>query len=247
MTKDVVFVPKILEDIRTDDKTRLELLLDLAEDSPLVTLARLTRHQLIGWQLYLFFNVTAGKDSLPNGRKLATKADMTHFTISSRLFLPSQQFYILLSDAGILFTLLALYFVAKHNGLTTMMLLYFAPYLWVHHWIDVPHYTAATWTFTQGALGTIDRSFGFIGRHFFHEIIDYHLIHHLFPKIPFYHAEEATKAVMPLLGSTYVDAKQDSFLWSLYTTFRSCRFVTAEPQSKDSAASGKLVWATLVK
>ena len=56
----------------------------------------------------------------------------------------------------------------------------------------VAHYASATWSFKKGALGTVDRSFGPIGRHFFHDIIDHHVIHHLFPKIPFYRAEEAT-------------------------------------------------------
>lgn len=108
---------------------------------------------------------------------------------------------------------------------------------------DVPYYTSDAWTFTQGALGTIDRTTGFIGRHFFHEIIDYHLVHHLFSRIPFYHAEEATKAIQPLLGSHYIEAKDESFLWSLYTTFKSCNYVSEKGGSQSTAGSGKLFWA----
>ena len=104
---------------------------------------------------------------------------------------------------------------------------------------DVPHYTDEAWTFTQGALGTIDRSIGFIGQHFFHEIIDFHLVHHLFPKIPFYHAEAAMRAIQPILGDKYIEEKTQSFHGSLYSTFKSCNFVA---EKKEGKGSGKLFW-----
>ena len=107
---------------------------------------------------------------------------------------------------------------------------------------DVPYLTDEAWTFTQGAMGTIDRSVGFIGRHFFHEIIDFHVVHHLFTKIPFYHAEEATKAIQPLMGSQYVDAKQESFMHSLYTTFKSCNYVAERRDAKNPPGNGRLFW-----
>lgn len=61
-----------------------------------------------------------------------------------------------------------------------MMLLVAITYL--HHTDEnVPHYDAKNWTFVKGAIATIDREFGFIGRHLFHGIIEYHVVHHLFP------------------------------------------------------------------
>ena len=107
---------------------------------------------------------------------------------------------------------------------------------------DIPYYTDEAWTFTQGALGTIDRSIGFIGRHFFHNIIDFHLVHHLFPRIPFYHAEVATKAIQPLLGSRYIGAKDEFFLRSLYTTFKYCNFVGERRNAQSSRGDGRLFW-----
>ncbi|UQC91526.1 fatty acid desaturase [Colletotrichum lupini] len=50
-----------------------------------------------------------------------------------------------------------------------------------HNHPQVPHYTDEGWNFTKGALSAIDRDFGFVGRHFFHLIIDRHVVHHLFP------------------------------------------------------------------
>jgi omega-6 fatty acid desaturase (delta-12 desaturase) len=46
---------------------------------------------------------------------------------------------------------------------------------------EVHHFEAESWTFVKGALATVDRDFGFVGRHLFHGIIDTHVVHHLFP------------------------------------------------------------------
>lgn len=91
---------------------------------------------------------------------------------------------------------------------------------------DIPYYDASAWSFKKGALGTVDRSFGFIGRHFFHDIIDHHVIHHLFPRIPFYRAEEATLAIKSLLGPAYKDKKREGFFLSLWTTFQQCQYAS---------------------
>lgn len=50
-----------------------------------------------------------------------------------------------------------------------------------HHHSEVPHYTPEGWSYVKGALATVDREFGFIGKHLFHGIIEKHVIHHLFP------------------------------------------------------------------
>lgn len=103
---------------------------------------------------------------------------------------------------------------------------------------SVPHYAGQNWTFMKGALGTVDRSLGFVGRHFFHEIIDYHVIHHMFPKIPFYRAEEATMAIRPLLGPSYRDDKKESFIFSLFRTFQRCKYVSDGGVSPGESESG---------
>ena len=63
---------------------------------------------------------------------------------------------------------------------------------------SLPHYTEEEWNFVRGASATIDREFGFIGRHLLHGIIETHVLHHYVSSIPFYNADEATEAIKPV-------------------------------------------------
>ncbi|KAL4894809.1 fatty acid desaturase-domain-containing protein [Aspergillus ambiguus] len=235
MEKDTVFVPWTDDELAKKKNLRLEQLKHLAEETPIVSFFQLIGHQLFGWQLYLLLNVTAGPKSFPSGS--SEVGPESHFNPFSKLFTTSQWIYIALSDLGLAIMGSVLYYAATQIGAWNVVLLYGVPYFWVHHWLiaitylqhthpEVPHYTAETWTYTKGALATIDRTTGFIGRHFFHEIIDYHVVHHLFSRIPFYKAERATKAIQPLLGENYHEQKDESFLYSLMMTFRKCIYVS---------------------
>ena len=81
----------------------------------------------------------------------------------------------------------------------------------VNHWLvfitylqhsdpQMPHYEASQWTFARGAAATIDREFGFVGKHIFHDIIETHVLHHYVSRIPFYNAREASEAIKKLWG-----------------------------------------------
>ncbi|KAJ0128360.1 Uncharacterized protein HZ326_28543 [Fusarium oxysporum f. sp. albedinis] len=245
MDKDMAFVPET----RVDHFDRLRAAFvdpDQWEDIPVIQFIRLLLHQLLAWPVYLCFNISAGKDSLQKPSK--SRLRQSHFDAYSAVFRHSEALYIILSDIGIGLTIAVLYIFSAKHGMGNLMLLYGQPYLWVHHWLiaitylhhtheDVPHYTANGWTFTKGALATIDRDFGFIGRAFFHGIIDRHVVHHLFPRIPFYHCDEATKSIKPLLGDLY---RQDnrSFLGQLWNTFKQCKYV-----EEDAEDTGMMRWA----
>ena len=84
-----------------------------------------------------------------------------------------------------------LYLWSRQVGLEMVALLYFQPYVWLNHWIvaitylhhthpDLPKFEEGNWTFLKGATATVDREFGLIGKHIFHGIIEFHVIHHLF-------------------------------------------------------------------
>ncbi|KAF7591705.1 hypothetical protein BBP40_001218 [Aspergillus hancockii] len=241
MEKDTVYVPWTDEELAKKKNVRIEQLKHLAEETPIVSFLQLIGHQLFGWQIYLFLNATAGVKSLPEGAGKFGPAN--HFNFIGPLFTRSQQFSIFMTDVGLFIMGSVLYYAATQIGAWNVFLLYGVPYLWVHHWLiaitylqhthpELPHYTAESWTYTKGALATVDRTTGFIGRHFFHEIIDYHVVHHLFSRIPFYKAEEATRAIQPLLGEKYHEQKDESFLYSLVTTFRKCIYVSAKGSSQ---------------
>jgi len=133
--KDVVFVPEVEQNLKGGNEALLRELLHHAEETPIWTLLRLVRHQLIGWQLYLFLNVTAGEKSLPEGKTRSKDSVQSHFAMFGELFSSAQKWTVLLSDIGILLTLSALYLISRQAGWGLTLLLYLGPYLWVHHWL----------------------------------------------------------------------------------------------------------------
>ena len=93
---------------------------------------------------------------------------------------------------------------------------------------SLPHYESTAWNFTRGAAATIDREFGFIGRHLLHGIIETHVLHHYVSTIPFYNADEATEAIKPIMGEHYrsdVEGGSLGFLKSIWKSARWCHWV----------------------
>ncbi|KAJ5095652.1 Oleate hydroxylase FAH12 [Penicillium alfredii] len=244
--KDVVFVPPTEQEVQDQKPGLLGKVVELVEETPLYHAVTLLSHQLFGWQLYMLTNVSAGNKSLPPKGTGIQKFRNSHLDPLGSLFNNSQAHLVAISDMGLLLVGSALYYLATQIGAWKVALLYAVPYFWVHHWLvaitylhhthpSVPHYNEKAWTFVKGALCTVDRRFGFIGRHFFHEIIDYHVVHHLFPRIPFYHAEEATAAIVPYLGDQY-RLDEGMYLKSLVDTFTTCKVVS------NADSEGALHW-----
>ncbi|KAI9687193.1 MAG: hypothetical protein M1820_010509 [Bogoriella megaspora] len=208
---------------------KLQRVEDVTEDAPIVTLLRLTVQQIFGFPFYLLNNITASPTSLP---RVPSKLFFVngHFNPFGPLFRPAEAHLILLSDIGVLAAAAAVYLLSIRIGSAWTMLLYLQPYVWVNHWIvaitylhhthpNLPKFEHQSWTFLKGALATIDRDFGLIGK-----------------RIPFYHAEEATKAIVPLLGEDYRSDKMRWFLPSLWESFTKCQWVepdaVANPQDQ---------------
>jgi hypothetical protein len=165
------------------------------QDAPLYVLWRLLLQQFLGWPLYLIYGITGGSDSTarkPNGKI----AERSHFNPASALFLESEFNAIAISDVGIATTVLSLVLIGKAIGFSRLFLLYGQPFLWLNHWIvaltylqhthpSIPRHEAASWTFAKGATATVDRDIGILGRFFLHNVIDCHVVHHLFPYVQF--------------------------------------------------------------
>jgi omega-6 fatty acid desaturase / acyl-lipid omega-6 desaturase (Delta-12 desaturase) len=93
-----------------------------------------------------------------------------------------------------------------------------------HTDVYMPHFRGEEWNWLRGALCTVDRSFGPILDHTFHHITDTHVCHHIFSKMPFYHAQEATAAMKKVLGKYYL--KDDTpITHALFRSFSMCQFV----------------------
>ncbi|KAF4581371.1 hypothetical protein EYR40_002959 [Pleurotus pulmonarius] len=105
---------------------------------------------------------------------------------------------------------------------------------------EVPHYRGDAWTFTRGAAATVDRNFlGQQGKLFLHGVAHYHVVHHFFPKMPFYHGEEATRHLKKLLGVHY-NSSDDSTFKSLWETYNKCQFVEDEGMASFVSIRDKL-------
>ena len=96
-----------------------------------------------------------------------------------------------------------------------------------HTDVFMPHFRGKEWNWLRGALCTVDRPFGFFANRSFHHITDTHVCHHLFSKMPFYHAEEATVHIKRVLGAYYMHDSTSS-LAALWRAYSCCQFVEDE-------------------
>lgn len=245
MDRDMVFVPKTREVYASRVGKLVHELDELTEETPIATVIHSIGQQLVGWPLYLFANVT-GHDNHEKQHEGRGKGKHNGFTDGVNHFNPASPLYeakdaklILLSDLGLAIVGTVLYKLGSTFGWANMAVWYFLPYLWVNHWLvaitylqhtdpSLPHYTGESWNYVRGAAATIDREFGFIGRQLLHGIIETHVLHHYVSTIPFYHADEATEAIKPIMGRHYrSDTRGGSigFLQSLWSSARWCNWV----------------------
>ena len=168
---------------------------ELSEDSPLVTFLRIILQQVIGFPWYLLTNITAAPTSLPK-QSSSTPLGNSHFAPTGSLFRPEEVYHIFLSDLGLLAMGVALWKTGSQLGFDNLALLYLQPYMWLNHWIvaitylhhthpALPKFENESWTFIKGATATVDRELGWVGKHMFRSIVEYHVIHHLFSYVSF--------------------------------------------------------------
>jgi len=248
MERDMVFLPRTREEHATRTGAVLHEMHELMEETPIYTAVSLLVQQLGGWPMYLFQNVTGHNNhsKQPEGKGVGRKngnGSVNHFLPSSPLYEKKDEHLILLSDLGLAITASVLAFVGNKYGFANLFVWYIVPYLWVNHWLvaitylqhtdpSLPHYTGDAWNFARGAAATIDREFGFIGRNLLHGIIETHVLHHYVSTIPFYHADEATEAIKPIMGQHYrADVKDGSlgFLKAIWSSARWCQWVEPIP------------------
>lgn len=201
---------------------------DNVEDSPLYSLYKITFMLVVGWMPgYLFFNATGPTKYHGKPR--------SHFNPNAAMFNDRERWMIVLSDVFMVLALATLGFLVYTFSFLTMLKVYFVPYMIVNAYLVlitylqhtdtfVPHFRDTEWNWLRGALCTVDRSFGSYLDGVLHHIVDTHVTHHIFSKMPFYHAHEATEAIKPLLGKFYLKDTTPIPL-ALWRSYRYCKYV----------------------
>ncbi|KAM0828105.1 hypothetical protein ACQ4PT_067764 [Festuca glaucescens] len=192
--------------------------------NPVGRLLFIAGHLTVGWPLYLRVNA--------NGRAYPRWA--CHFDPYGPIFSDRERVLVFVSDVGLLAVWFALFKLASAFGLWWVVRVYGVPLLVVNAWVvlitylhhthrALPHYDSSEWDWLRGALATVDRDYGVFNR-VLHNVADTHVLHHLFPAMPHYHAMEATKAIRPILGDYY---KRDAtpIAKALWREAKECVFV----------------------
>ncbi|KAI0030259.1 fatty acid desaturase-domain-containing protein, partial [Vararia minispora EC-137] len=229
MDRDQHFIPKTRSSPSSAPErlSAVEMFIESVEDTPIYQVLSLVVRQLIGFQLYLLFNLS-GQPEYPSWT--------SHFNPNSIMFRPDQFWDIILSDVGVVCAILMTCSFAHKFGWGMVTRMYIVPWLLMSHWISmivflqhrdpyIPHYRQGEWTYVRGTLATMDRPFlGWQGKLFLHYISHCHVVHHLYSTIPFYHAERATEAIKPILGNHYNHCDTSAFQ-ALWNNYRGCQYV----------------------
>ncbi|KAJ6635255.1 Omega-6 fatty acid desaturase, endoplasmic reticulum isozyme 2 [Pseudolycoriella hygida] len=218
-----VFVPLTYSDVKP-------YWTETIEDSPLYNLYHIIATLLLGWPSYLCFN--------ESGPKKYTNHPKSHFNPNASLFTKKQKFDIIFSDSAVAAVIVIVCCSISSYGFFRVLKLYLAPYIIVnvlivlftciqHTDTYIPYYREGEWSWRRGSLCTVDRTLGSWLDSVFHHIIDTHVCHHIFPRIPFYHCQEATEAIKPILGEYYLRDTTPIFQ-AIWRRFTHCKFVPDE-------------------
>ncbi|CAN6440512.1 unnamed protein product [Victoria cruziana] len=218
LERDEVFVPKPKASLAWYSKYM---------NNPPGRVLSLAASLLLGWPLYLAFNVS--------GRTYERFA--CHYDPYGPIFTDRERTQIVVSDLGVLGACYVLYSLAKACGFWWLVSVYGIPLLIVNGFLvlitylqhthpALPHYDGSEWDWLRGALATVDRDYGFLNT-VFHHITDTHVAHHLFSTMPHYHAMEATRAIRPILGE-YYHFDGTPIAKAMYREVKECVYVEAD-------------------
>ncbi|EPQ51967.1 hypothetical protein GLOTRDRAFT_48276 [Gloeophyllum trabeum ATCC 11539] len=232
MERDEVYVPKTRSDLgipQEDDKHVIDYD-EYLGDTPIYTMYMLIRQQLLAFPAYLLFNVSGQKD-YPKWTN--------HFDPNSIIFTKEQRNVVIISNIGMAGMVYLVKAACATYGASYVVKLYGIPWLCVSHWFimitylhhtdpELPHYRRSEWNFQRGAAATVDRNFmGWWGRFFLHDVAHFHVIHHFFPKMPWYNGEEATGYLRNFIGEHYAYSDKPVFK-ALWHNYNECQFVEDE-------------------
>ena len=161
----------------------------------------LFNHLVIGWQLYLFLGATGGEEY---------DSPTSHFWIRNRprngkrsLFPASFRQWMVRSNLGLVAMLTLLIAASIQFSWLRVLCLYGLPYFVINMWLttytwlqhtdrSIPHFSDETWSWSRGALQTVDRPYGPLLNLLHHGIGSTHVCHHINSSIPHYNAWRGT-------------------------------------------------------
>ena len=165
-------------------------------------LISLFNHLVIGWQLYLFLGATGGEDyGSPTShfwnQSAAEKGKRSLFPASFRKRMTR-------SNYGLVAMITILILASIQFSLARVLCLYGLPYLVINMWLtiytwlqhtdnNIPHFSNETWSWSKGALQTVDRPYGPVLNFLHHGIGSTHVCHHVNASIPHYNAWRGTE------------------------------------------------------
>ena len=170
---------------------------------------QLILHLIFGWPAYLLSGSTGGI-------KYGTS---NHFwprkPFSKTLWPNVWAKKVWISDIGVGAVIIGLIILVIKNGFFPVLGMYVGPllvvncwlviYTWLHHTdSDVPHLSNSEFSFMRGAFLSIDRPYGKIINILHHNIGSSHVVHHVCPTIPHYHARRATLKIKKAFNKAYL-------------------------------------------
>ncbi len=206
---------------------------------------QLVLHLIFGWPAYLLMGSTGGV-------KYGTS---NHFwpikPFSTSLWPSLWAKKVWISDFGVGLTLLSIGYLISKYGLFPVIALYFGPllvvncwlvvYTWLHHTdSDVPHLSNTEFSFMRGAFLSIDRPYGRVLNFLHHNIGSSHVVHHVCPTIPHYHAKKATVLIKKAFKKAYL-FNPDPIHKALWNIACNCIAV------KSDIKRGRYIWQSSYK
>nr|UDV78689.1 fatty acid desaturase 2.3 [Perilla frutescens] len=219
LDRDEVYVPKMKSEIHRSIKYL---------NNPIGRVIMLLIQLSIGFPLYLIFNAS--------GRRYGRIAN--HFDPYSPIYKEGERAAVIISDAAILVVIHALCYLAGAKGVGWLLAVYGGPMVACNAFVgaitylqhthpSLPRYDSSEWEWLKATLSTVDRDYGRVLNEVFHHTADTHVVHHLFPTIPHYHAVEATAAVKPVLGEHYLFDEMP-VVKALWRAAKECLYVERE-------------------
>lgn len=185
----------------------------------------------VGWMPgYLVLNAT--------GPSKYYGKDANHFSPSAVFFNEDEKKLVIQSDIAFAICLGSLFYAIYTFSFLPVVYFYIIPYMIMNYYLvlitylqhtDVylPHFRNKEWKWLRGAFCTIDRPYGWFHDYIFHRITDTHVCHHIFSKMPFYNAIEATEVIKRELGDYYLYDSTPIPL-ALWRSYVNCQYVDDE-------------------